>query len=474
MPKNYLFAIFLLTLSVTTTGQHKPRTHSYALPKNDFYTHLFRQAKNAPSISWAGLGQIVNDYLDGIHSSRFTQELLVANDKLYLFLSSTGRLYEVSDYKNDDSVRLIRMDTTSLMGYNINAYAFSQGDSIFNIGGYGFWRWNGHLRIFNPAQNEWDVVPLNKELALGVYSPNGYIWNDKKHRALYAFNYFIGNNGVRIGKNKDFEFIDSVCRLDIRTGDWITLGKLNPRFVNEKIKYMSVAELDSGLLLDNMGTLEYWNVISNKVKVFENKPKRQQINTKTINCYLWYVYPYLYYGSSKSGRVDSIHISHADFRELNEPVYIPTKLPFKWWWLLIVPAVGVVGWAIAQRRRKPGLKATGPALKFNLRSPSANLNLFDEVEKALLHLLLKNMNEKGLRTDADQINRVIGVAGSTLNMQKRKRSDVIRSINTKYNNRFPDREHPLINREKSEQDARLFEYYISESNAHYLASILPH
>ena len=448
-----------------------------SIPKSNFYTTLYRHTEQAPSLTWMGTGRIFNSEIHGLHSSRFTQELLLSNGKLYMFLGATGRIYEISNAQKDDSVRMVRLDTTSLTGYNINSYAFSLGDSIFNIGGYGFWRWNGHLRLFNSSLKEWDVVPLNKELPLGMHSPNAFLWNDKQNHTLYALNYFVGNDGVRVDKNKKFDYVDSVNRLDVQTGDWKNLGKINPRFEKDRAHFQIVAELDSGLLLDNSGLLEYWNLLSNSVSMFESIPKRQQISTKTIHCYLWYVAPYLYYGSPATGRVDSISITHTDFRPLHEPVYV-TPAPGKWWMLFILLIAGsLFAWFI-RRKNQLVVQSIAPSsdtvqiIRSPLRSPQTKSQLFDEVEQSLLALLLRNMNEKESRTETDEVNRVLGVAGSTLNMQKRKRSDVIRSINTKYSTRYPDRQHPLINRMKSELDARLFEYFVSPQEVNHLTTLL--
>ena len=46
-------------------------------------------------------------------------------------------------------------------------------------------------------------------------------------------------------------------------------------------------------------------------------------------------------------------------------------------------------------------------------------------------------------------------------MQKRKRSDIIKSINSKYQLLNPDKEIELIDRAKSGVDARLYEYSLN-------------
>ncbi len=72
----------------------------------------------------------------------------------------------------------------------------------------------------------------------------------------------------------------------------------------------------------------------------------------------------------------------------------------------------------------------------------------------------------------DEVNRILGVAQKSLDMQKRKRSDVIRSINAKYKLIQPMTTLPLVDRVKSDVDARLYEYYLLEDEIERIQRIL--
>jgi hypothetical protein len=69
----------------------------------------------------------------------------------------------------------------------------------------------------------------------------------------------------------------------------------------------------------------------------------------------------------------------------------------------------------------------------------------------------------GKRTNVQEVNRILGVANKTLDMQKRKRSDVIRSVNRKFRLVHPDRSEELILKAKSEMDGRLTDYFVNDS-----------
>jgi hypothetical protein len=78
----------------------------------------------------------------------------------------------------------------------------------------------------------------------------------------------------------------------------------------------------------------------------------------------------------------------------------------------------------------------------------------------------------GKRTGTDEVNRILGVSQKSLDMQKRKRSDVIRSINAKYKLIQPMTTMPLVDRVKSDLDARLYEYYLLQDEIEKIQTIL--
>jgi len=105
-------------------------------------------------------------------------------------------------------------------------------------------------------------------------------------------------------------------------------------------------------------------------------------------------------------------------------------------------------------------------------APALNQDLFDAVEWSLLKLLHQHSLEPGRTTSTQEVNRILGVANKTLDMQKRKRSDVLRSINRKYQLVFPERTGELILKERSEQDGRQSEYRINPTEITLVSDFL--
>jgi hypothetical protein len=107
-----------------------------------------------------------------------------------------------------------------------------------------------------------------------------------------------------------------------------------------------------------------------------------------------------------------------------------------------------------------------------LSSPYPGIEVFDAVEQSLLNLLIANGAQMGKRTGTDEVNRILGVSQKSLDMQKRKRSDVIRSINAKYKLIQPMTKMSLVDRVKSDLDARLYEYYLLQDEIEKIQTIL--
>ncbi len=61
----------------------------------------------------------------------------------------------------------------------------------------------------------------------------------------------------------------------------------------------------------------------------------------------------------------------------------------------------------------------------------------------------------------DEVNYILGITSKTINMQKRTRSIIIKTINAKFYDISPNAEE-LIKRNNSEEDARYKEFYIDD------------
>jgi hypothetical protein len=74
-------------------------------------------------------------------------------------------------------------------------------------------------------------------------------------------------------------------------------------------------------------------------------------------------------------------------------------------------------------------------------------------------------------TTITEINYVLGIKDKNLGLQKKVRSDVMKSINEKFNF-LQDGDTELICNIRSQADKRFFEYYIDRANIELLEIML--
>ena len=118
-----------------------------------------------------------------------------------------GGFYYLFQLKSDSAIRL---DKSSYHGANFNSYFFTWSNTIYLLGGYGFFTTNNNLIGFDKNNREWNKINTGGD---GPEFINGisFINNNK----IYSFNNFKGGNNI----SKDI--IDSnLYVLDLPTMQW--------------------------------------------------------------------------------------------------------------------------------------------------------------------------------------------------------------------------------------------------------------
>lgn len=99
-----------------------------------------------------------------------------------------------------------------------------------------------------------------------------------------------------------------------------------------------------------------------------------------------------------------------------------------------------------------------------LQSSYPNQHIYSSIELDLISLLISNSKTHNRYTGVDELNHLLGMTNKSIEMQKRKRSDCIRSINEKFALVSQKEDAILIKRKKAEADGRLNEFFISEED----------
>ena len=118
-----------------------------------------------------------------------------------------GGFYYLFQLKGDSAIRL---DRSSYHGANFNSYFFSWQNTIYLLGGYGFFTTHNNLISFNKNKREWNKINTGgngPEFIHGI--------NYRNNNQIYSFNNFKAGNNV----SKDV-LDSSLYVLDLTTMVW--------------------------------------------------------------------------------------------------------------------------------------------------------------------------------------------------------------------------------------------------------------
>lgn len=390
------------------------------------------------------------------------QHILKMGGRIYLLPSGTGRIYEIIITK--DSISLKRKDSTYFTGYNFQSIPFTLNGNIYSYGGYGFWKFNGDLRVFLPSISEWDIIPTN------IYLPNHFKvgksenvnYLDTLDQTLYTSISKIDDN---INKSQQIQLnhlAGKIYKINIKNGFWEELGKIKNGW------YMHLGLTKWGLLIKNQKGFQIFDLKRNKIINIIGKTFEKLIHTPTSTNYqdirLSYCIGNTLYVGDMDNWIDSIYIDPKDIVDAGLPIYKPKS---HYQILIIVGIILLTGLGIViffriSKKRDVNIETSNDenesaAAHLPLVSSMSN-ELLDEREKELLHFIL-NQSKQGKLTSILQINDLLGLNKRTLEVQKRIRTDMIGSINAKCKF-LTNNNEPILSRTRSEVDKRMFEYFV--------------
>lgn len=405
------------------------------------------------------------------------QQLVKNGKDLYVFLNGSGRIYKA--LPKVEGVSFLRQDSTIHFGYNIASFAFSFQNRIYNIGGYGLWRMNGQLRVFNEKDTQWDIVKLNEEVPFLFDETNSLLWYDHKKGKLFL-GYATYRNEAVGSKDIDETRFDFTTRiLDLAKHEWVALGALN-KLLSGKLQLIRTIGMSPWgqliMLGDKINLIDY---AQNKILLLNvNNPSYQTIFRERYGNIFYFKDSTLFYGSNTNKTLDSIPFRYADFEPTGEAVFAaPVKESFfsLYGSKLTVAIVGfLLLWWIMKNyrisiRNKKKINGVFGNSFYNGNTLAAKI-IFEEKETEILNLMIRN-SEKGRFTNTDEINKVLGVTKKSIEIQKKQRSDVIIGVNKKYAFVYPDVE-TIIQKQRSDLDKRSFDYFIDYSRLETVKALI--
>ena len=443
------FLAFLLSFS-TISAQFVPCERSY----NVFYNPLLQKIKGLADFNGnIDLGKS-SDILPLIGTSFVPnkQELIKHNGKIYLFLAQTGFIFQMSEPLGD-SVVFSKIDNTVNINYNISCTNFIYKDQIYNYGGYGFWSKYGHVRKYNTIDKEWDIQPTNIE----VLSADDYDWFSPTEGRLYVPFQKMENKALKDPKFEDGGFEYSSYYLDLKTFDWVKLGKLSNeliKLIDEKSNYGNIP-YDNGRFFIINDEAYLFDYVHNKIYKSKKADLNQFFirNSSDVTIFFYKGTYYKYQAGVQNFVTWDINLN--DLQLLNFPIWGNdyTSLIFIFAICLVIIMIILFIWLFKQSVKKKIEQAQFKVLKTKTVNQA-----FSETEISLIQLLL-NAYSTEQNVEISEINRVLGIKDKNIGLQKKVRSDVINAINDKYVF-ITQGEINLIGSVRKEDDKRFFEYFV--------------
>jgi preprotein translocase subunit SecE len=434
----------------------------YTVPNTPFLTQIlgFKQLNGSINLS----EQTKQIPLQGTMIAGNAQELLKQGDDLYVFIEQTGFVYKLVQY---DSAKCVykRLDRTVNLNYNIDCKNFIYQNSLYSYGGYGFWKTNGTLRKFNLQDKEWDIIPLNQEVIA-----TSFLWFSPAEGRLYVPFQRIVNAGLSGPENIKGVPNYVSYYLDLKNQKWVKMGTLENDMIDLVKNDFASGEFLSyknGYLHRVNEDTYLFDLIHNKIYKCKNANLNQFLirRASTENMFIDGDKIYSYNYETKS--FISFPLVLSDFELLRTNIWGNESQLYNIFLIAIVIVIILV-FSIWLFNKLVKRKLEFAQLNI-LKNKTVN-QAFSQVEVALINLLL-TANLKQEYVEINKINQVLGIKDKNLGLQKKVRSDVMKSINEKYEF-ITSANIPLIGSARKEDDKRFFEYFITPSELKSIKRIL--
>lgn len=375
---------------------------------------------------------ISNDLPDYIYNYYFDD---LKGENIIFTVSGTGYVFEFN-YKNKS---LKRLDKTFFKGYNFSAPQFIRNDTIYSIGGYGFWGYSRAITYYSDKLREWNEIRTRN------FGPDsfveGYQGYSKKTDKFYSGAPYKLLSLIDYKREVD----DNLFAFDFKTLEWSIIGKINSfipfRDENPKILW------DGSHFLHFSATNIYLSdPIENKLYLVQN-PKHF-FHTRGVFHILGDTI-YNYY----ENRTTVIKVSKKQL--LKEAKYLgkfyesDNQLLYQYSYIaLILSVLGIFSFFIFKRKTK------------FLNSMDGKSTHFNKLEIKLLKFFIEQDLKENKYVSVLQFNEILNLDNKSPENQRRMRNKFLKDLNLKFLLNYNINE--AVTRYKSDEDNRLVLYRLKE------------
>lgn len=390
---------------------------------------------------------------------------------LILYENGSGRLF-----KFDSTGAVEQLDKTRYSGERFGAQVFYYRDTIFSIGGYGFWHVNGAVRFFDEKTGEWGIVKTELEVpfANGV---NAYSCFSRKTNKVYVIFSDYPNEYLSIRHHQSLEQHLMVQVFDVPTKKWLAKPlSLNPLIAHEigDIKLFHTSK--NGLLIQSKLLLGTFEIDFDRNAVFEVPDhfatQLIQLNEKTPVKLTYVSDSGIFFYNPINDSLVNLKTQNIITQKIGSLFLSPSHaVTISQEQLLIALVVSnVLTLALFlyfllkyYRKKTLPFDITQAVSADEANAENKKLihffDLLNEVETNIVKTLALN-NKEGKNTSIDEINKIIGIDKRPYKIRNNMRADVLKMINKKFKV-FADTQDELVDRQRSAFDKRYFEYTLN-------------
>ncbi|MEY2794259.1 MAG: hypothetical protein RJA76_2251 [Bacteroidota bacterium] len=454
MKQFYSGIIFIFLLIHLSFAAHISKANTFELKwfnhdrklliKIDLKTNqVFKENITSRGFDFIGNLSSQHPEITSLDSHYFVIKEFKIKNRVIISLKGTSLVYEL--IKNDKTYQLKRLDNSSFKGFNFFAYQFVRKDTLFSIGGYGFWHYNNTLTFFDEKNKGWDIYKYSNDAPDAIaYDVCGY---DDQNDGIWTFN-FIKPEKIAEGGNDQFLYF-----FDFKTKKWEEKGKVNKALFSnynnsiERACWIANKFAFNGkegvILVDPLTNKVSINDLSNRFlgngnELIQEKDSLYVYNPKDMN-------PHEKYQVVKL----SMNQFWEHFKPIEDSFLEHSYFQSKSTWFGILIAFLIIGYLYVS----------------NLYRKKEN-TIFNENELNILKILIHN--ESGLSTD--ELNQFLDISKKNIDIQKNQRNQFIKNINSKFQIKYGG--DNLIERKSSESDKRFVSYRINEHYVSLLKSII--
>ncbi|KAB2810211.1 hypothetical protein [Phaeocystidibacter luteus] len=438
-----LHILIFTVLSLSAVAQQWPEVYWLDSPSErvySIYPDSTLRAWNGEYWETTGSIEFIN-----IDTSDFVGvERLVAirgSKPLHFTATGTQQVYIYDDKTNT----FYRDDATYHRGYNFQSIKWWRNDTLFSLGGYGFWHTHGILSYYSNTSKEWHVIPT-KGGPLHI-TDDIYHFSDDGTRLYFTYSSVIHGS--------DTERQTEVWSLNLKTKKWTELGVLNEQVLAILKSDRQAIPVPFGILL-NGEQKHLIDLQHNRIDLIESSVIdlrfRSKNTLKNGNGTLIgedYLLDYHVPRSSNIGKSIGFRYEFAKIdsaRRNPEKVYL-TGWPL-WIWGVIIAGSCLLIFILIRvylKLRQPFLKGS------TVQAEEGFFQSLDKQEVTLLRALLRSeMRGEGLQSGP--ITEIMGWEEKSWDNQRKWRNNLIKELNRRAQEHLNIEQ--LIYREKNPHDKR--------------------